>query len=333
MGSWYETCMASSLPIVHGERVVWLVIARNPYDQGVRGTYPSDGWFPCSLPLRGEYDDYGLFVADAEKSPDSLKQIETALCYVRQKIVPKEQNDRDKTCEIPAICPEEFNLDNLQRWLRECYVKIDRNNGLGEPIVPATSVFIREDVWDHFMQHKVEWGFEEEDRYLTLDRLIQEACKWCQIMNSLPEDDQLSTKADRFSTMFHLETNNIFGMSIRSRESSLHTGNLYRMLLDPLKDDLALLRTVCEQLFVEYVFRELRLSWYPTSGKGSQGDEFTKMKEFYLKMAELAAEQEHCYECGKCQRDNKDTPWELLKQENGNLVCSPCLMEGRGDSA
>lgn len=80
MGCWNETCMLTHLPIEEGEATVCVFIAQQPGD---KDTIHSDAIYaPISLPLFGEYDDYGClenFINDFGMFLTVLGQAELAL--------------------------------------------------------------------------------------------------------------------------------------------------------------------------------------------------------------------------------------------------------------
>lgn len=70
MGSWNATCALSNLPILSGDPCVFLILTRNPYNDGSeQGNYHNAFWFVRSVPLFGTYDDYGGMTWDEEEKP------------------------------------------------------------------------------------------------------------------------------------------------------------------------------------------------------------------------------------------------------------------------
>ena len=61
MGCWNGTCGLSNLPILSGEKVVLFVLKHQKHAETNSGgfCYPWDQWFPISMPIYGEYNDYG----------------------------------------------------------------------------------------------------------------------------------------------------------------------------------------------------------------------------------------------------------------------------------
>lgn len=57
MGCWNETCMISNLPIMEGETVGAVLIAKTGNPVGT--SYPDEEWTPISPVIMGEYDGYG----------------------------------------------------------------------------------------------------------------------------------------------------------------------------------------------------------------------------------------------------------------------------------
>jgi len=58
MGCWNETCMLTHLPILVGERTVAVLIAQQHATHN-SNCYPDGVFQPISLPITGDYDDYG----------------------------------------------------------------------------------------------------------------------------------------------------------------------------------------------------------------------------------------------------------------------------------
>lgn len=57
MGEWNETCLMTRLPILPGEAVMGLLLARR--DAVLDRSYPDGEYMPIGLPVLGEYDGYG----------------------------------------------------------------------------------------------------------------------------------------------------------------------------------------------------------------------------------------------------------------------------------
>jgi hypothetical protein len=60
MGSFASTCCVSNLAIEAGDKVKFLLLAKNPYNSDSNNTcYMHDIWVPRTLPITAEYNDYG----------------------------------------------------------------------------------------------------------------------------------------------------------------------------------------------------------------------------------------------------------------------------------
>lgn len=121
MGSWNETCGLSNLPITPGDEVVFLLLTKNPYDDhiGRSGCYHTDFFFVRSIPLYGAYDDYGRVAIHKgqDKAIDLIKR------GFAMDLIPQ---PADK-CRHGPIFMDTWTIDNLQEWLHEGKVRIDKN--------------------------------------------------------------------------------------------------------------------------------------------------------------------------------------------------------------
>jgi hypothetical protein len=57
MGSFSYTCTVSNLPIAAGDKVRFMLLTQNPYNE--RPCSAHDVWFPRTFPITAFYDDYG----------------------------------------------------------------------------------------------------------------------------------------------------------------------------------------------------------------------------------------------------------------------------------
>lgn len=77
MGCWNETCMVSNLPILDGDKVVMILLI--PSHSFIDGTgYTNKDLFkPCSMPIFGDYDNYGSVtnITNANYTLEYLKDL------------------------------------------------------------------------------------------------------------------------------------------------------------------------------------------------------------------------------------------------------------------
>lgn len=71
MGSWYETCNVSNLPIVTDDEVVVILLEKRAHPHK-EGFYPDDIYTPISTPIYGKYDDdYGVIDCKMDKNAEN----------------------------------------------------------------------------------------------------------------------------------------------------------------------------------------------------------------------------------------------------------------------
>lgn len=59
MGCWNATCNITNLPIISGDKVVLIPLAKTKENSDFNVCYPTDVFVPFGLPLFGNYDEYG----------------------------------------------------------------------------------------------------------------------------------------------------------------------------------------------------------------------------------------------------------------------------------
>lgn len=81
MGCWNATCFLTRLPILDGEKIRLVLVARRP-EETCNGCYPTGRFSPLMLPLTGHYDDYGGIenLEQYENNKDAIRLLK-ALCF------------------------------------------------------------------------------------------------------------------------------------------------------------------------------------------------------------------------------------------------------------
>lgn len=113
MGCWNGTCGLSNLPIKNGEEIVLFIVKeKNLLNCNGGGyCYPTDLFEPISLPIVGEYDDYGAI--------ENIKNEDLILPKIREMF--KEKNLINLLDEISDL---DMNTASLYQIIRE----IERGN-------------------------------------------------------------------------------------------------------------------------------------------------------------------------------------------------------------
>lgn len=87
MGCWNETCMLTRLPILEGERAAAVLLAQRPDIQDMSS--PDCAFMPISLPVVGEYNEYGG-LENIQKDPAALHVLANAeLLLPRNQAMPE----------------------------------------------------------------------------------------------------------------------------------------------------------------------------------------------------------------------------------------------------
>lgn len=141
MGTWYETCGISNLPIKGGESVVFLIIAENVTPSGVN-CHPVSHWAPITLPMYAKYNECGSIHEWAATEKPILA---LSLEYFRQHICPGETRVAG---EDVSFSKENLSVEAFLASLHDGSAKIPLY-GFGE--ATCRMLLIRRDVWDSFL--------------------------------------------------------------------------------------------------------------------------------------------------------------------------------------
>lgn len=144
MGSWYETCGISNLPICDGDEIVAIILQQAPYMHGGETCYISDNLVPASFVFSGTYGDYGRLEGYSD---------ETLKLLLNREYFEKTENGfiAIKYDDIDDFLKDAFHED--------VYVKVrynDYTDGVKSPkntyrYVPLTTMFIHKGLYDHLM--------------------------------------------------------------------------------------------------------------------------------------------------------------------------------------
>lgn len=337
MGSWNETCGLSNLPISPGEKVVFLMLTKNPHEDhvGRSGCYHTDFFFVRSIPLYGVYDDYGKVAIDSgqDAAIDLIKQ-GFALDLISQ--------PADKYRHGP-ISMDTWTIDEVQDWLHEGKVRIDRNT-LGrksdeemakitaslalksddpgtakqsketkkilaerQKVVPSPiyKLIIRRDVWDAFLTITCEswYGKYSLAEYKAgADAVL---ARYAEKLNSPPDEFDSLTKHRSIRSMLLLsdvgsKSDNPFVSRFFSvgggGDPPFEVSNKWycEKLSDRMFDRTVTIEEVrdifyklCELAQVEHIMAKTRRAWQPTTGMGSQSEEYELALEVFTELARV----------------------------------------------
>lgn len=345
MGSFYVTCNISQLPITGGDPVRVLFLGKCPYSMDPRtedaigegnnsreGCYPTDFWYPRTVPLKARYYDYGQVDHVEEGLCQTLfwKQLKEDLWAVNQG--PNPYHDPPSSIDM--------NWDRMWDVVTEGRLRLRReyvSRETGHKAVPVCAVMVREDVWQAMLalpnprMGDVREVVGDRVRYkeVILDltfykNQLNKAVKQV-LANPLSEWDREYIKAHparhsfRYSTAFRelfLDQSNpadalglefyLEGLieAIEKEEFTLNSPEIQDVL-----------QRVAEMMHIKSLYTALRRTWHPGTGQGSQSAEFLAEAKFHHAMALIgyrAADREQ-------QRRAK---WESELDEMENVIPS-----------
>lgn len=280
MGSWHGTDLLTQLPIRHGMPARLVFIAKQPYES--RGDlagfcYPTSIYSPVSLPILGEYDDYGKI----EKIKDSPSH-EHVLKMFNVLAVETDKFDKQK-----------ITLDYLMESAQDGRIAI-QNDGKNAQV---GYVLILEDIYQMIIKSKINtWRHKN----LTADMFRKCAKKYYEFVVKDSKEVNYSDEALRRvmkKYRYCPDHSNVFYSSFQEgREFGLLSETGLRMLDNVIYDKLEAGQTVdsCTELaneMADFMFfgccmAEARKHWHPQSGAGSQGDYLT----IHTRLAEAVLE-------------------------------------------
>jgi hypothetical protein len=142
MGSWFETCMISNLPITDGDKIYMILLTQNAHVAGrlgSSGVHPTDFWFPRSLPILGTYADYGRM----DFLPEEELFVQALFAQLQQDVVtvgagPNEYHD------FP-VTPDTLTWEALDERLHDARIWVDRNHrSRKKPAIPPNDTWLAE---------------------------------------------------------------------------------------------------------------------------------------------------------------------------------------------
>lgn len=256
MGCWYETCMLSKLPILDGDRVQILFLAKTP-DNSRGRCYSTAERMPLPFILDGTYDEYG----SAELLSDYKDYLKLWF--------PQYSSFNDV---IDSSLQEDLLVE--QRTIK---INPDNNSVSYETIlVPCEHVFIRSDVYNELMSG---FGVDRWDQDpLTGTELVSSGLSF---VNEVIEAHEQGDELLKFRALTLSRSDNTFCRNLYDAGFSL-AGDPYSKFGAALGDtDLLLLRllvnTFAEIIMLTYFMEAGRNCFAVPSGSGSQ-DNSTKIQ-------------------------------------------------------
>lgn len=260
MGSWNGTCHISGLSIPYGERVVWVPVCQSyPPNLGFP-TYSTDIYAPLAFWIRGEYNDYGSIEnVDDDEAYKMLMQVgETDRFVFRRR-------------------EDDGFLSDIERG----NVKIKWTSTKGHEESHVLYIMVLEEVFD-----------------FVIDQIKKELCYDGKTTLEHAEDDVDFL----FSSVRISETMKRYNIQPSINWCACGSQDLYQFSELMAYQDFNVSET---KKFIKHmieldlsirVFNQLRISFAPTCGGGSQDVNYKFRMELARKTIEVAERLEHIYD-------------------------------------
>ena len=294
MGSWYQTCFVSHLPIVGGEkcRLFFLEPTDGWKGQRVSSGFSSihDMWAPCSFGLLGEWDEDEAEVVGID---DTSLEVRLLLKHVQRKLIEIPEPDEHGN---PPVLRAEVTLHTLQENICHGRARFIDFKGREQPY---GCVVVREDVRKAILRKGWSEDWRTPKRF-TVNRLIKQGEALVAALRVRHAEKQLETESwKRIMIPWDIEGATYEGKDIeydipRYIPNSL-TGfrdyipnNLLEMVVQDSPDIPRFLRLVATHyMFVSYL-ELLRRAWMPQPGRGSQGMDYAEHAWFATLVGDIA---------------------------------------------
>lgn len=286
MGSWNETCGVSNLSIRGGEEIVFIPVAQNPWHfshltgmkgvknketpvlfKGSSGVYGTDLWAPLSVPLFGEYNDYGS-IENISSTDEEIKQFES----VFKQCIPLDVGEN--SCH--DVATGKLEIDEILELIHEGRAYIKWSSGHCVPTIAVGVVMVKKSVWDSILsvdlKKDTDMWFFKGDEVPTVDNTFKKLKKRLKIFEKSDKIDSLALELSE--PMSH------------TLYSSFGQGPFRINLSEALKNEKNL-KLIAEFEFFYKVLDHLRISLSPTIGSGSQSDNRKLWKKMNTKINKI----------------------------------------------
>jgi len=270
MGSWYESCCISNLPIVGNTEARLVILTQNNGWEGRTTSggfcYATDIWSPRALPIKGNYSDSGTITNIANDLNLELLQRSFELGGV----VP---DDCDNIEEVPKELVKLFRL--IERG------RIQDKDDYAHRQVMIGQVMIREDIFQSILKYplnhpwiNLDLAFQKEEARKFIKECIEKGIKYKTKDPSFGLKEALRWKDD-------LKLKNDFLKNSDNGEHLPHCISKYNTWIEGIctEQDLSedrvadmekLLDGCIELIHVNRYMQSIRRHWGPQCGKGSQ---------------------------------------------------------------
>lgn len=301
MGCWNGTCAITHAPVIHGDKVVVVLLVQQPSGLGESLCYSTAYWRPYPFYFEGEYNDYGA----VEKCHGPM--LPWILADLQDHLFEMDEGE-NKSHDIP-VKKEWFDIDAMFEADHEGRLYIKHGWKMSkEPInrMRVKHVIIRKEVFDQLVaEHCIELyvrhpsGDWDKGEYVNsnVDRYITYADKFIDELMTEELEDLPGVAADTLKLLrrykgFHTRETEFGRYCIEQFKYSDMTPPDFTIseLVETGKNELA--RTAAHQVatlgWVCSYMDAGRYMWCPPSGAGSQNSDMDAQK-LTAKLIETAA--------------------------------------------
>lgn len=277
MGCWNGTCGLTNMPIKHGDKIVLFLLRYNIRD-GCNGgagiTYQNDMYSPITIPIYGEYNDYGgieNISKNGEKAYDHFIEFILKNPY-RGVIIDNEQLERAELTEKLTDNQPRDIYELINKFIgREVYknigymmvledvlneIKISKENKVNE-IKRDADIFI-----ESYKQNHEEYMFFDYDQYPNVTYKNKFAGFWG-ISNG-------------FSGFKHPFINKLYALELKEKDEMINS--------------------LIDLIIVDNILDDTRKFWSIQSGTGSQNNNYDDLALLSNIILKRKAEIEKRYE-------------------------------------
>ena len=303
MGCWNETCAISRMSIRAREAVRFLPIVQNPYHigevhrfsvkkgesvplclTGRSGCYIGDLWTPLCYPIRGNYNDYGTIEDIPDKTLRDGAEIDQFVTAFKEYCVKLEMGP-NKYHDAPI---KDFTLPEILEALQEGRCFMNYHSDLPQykdRLVPIAWMMIKESVWQSLLEVDIiksgeTWKMKGEPDHTSLKGIKAALVGGIGKRLERKKQEELLQKMEN-KTITPEETNQV----LESLKASMGmSANGYRVRtwnnspIDGPSIDEYTVEVAAEMDYVHSMMSILRISFQPTTGSGSQCDNYKLWK-------------------------------------------------------
>lgn len=248
MGCWNGTCMVTNLPILVGDPVVCQIIVGAPFADPTHGaaetSYPHQRFVAVGYPFKAKYNDYG-YVEDIQEDAYTADTLD----YIRAKLIERPQGE-NKYHE-QEVRRDLLTWESFDDWIDDGRILLE--NAVARPYPqyltsrPVGMVMIHHAVYEAMVAYRPEWG------WYAVEGEIKEA------LTIVPRDEpmrlideiRIKETLDRF--IRERELNNPCDLGADIDETAAR---------------------IAKMAYFDAALGLARKQWLPTSGAGSQSEEW-----------------------------------------------------------